>query len=102
VISSLFWVATQRILVVTDVSRQPIGRIFKGQAHTWILKTEPRVFLETSVTNYQSILRNIPEEGRYHLYRDGSLKSEIFVIFVNLSRTFYFQKNISHKSVNKI
>jgi hypothetical protein len=29
---------------------------------------------ETSVQNYHSTLRNIPEEGRYHLYRGGSLK----------------------------
>jgi hypothetical protein len=30
---------------------------------------------ETSVTNYQSTLRNIPEERRPHLHRGGSLKS---------------------------
>jgi hypothetical protein len=29
--SSLFWDVTQRLLVVTDVSGQPIGPIFKGQ-----------------------------------------------------------------------
>jgi hypothetical protein len=28
---SLFWVLTQRILVVTDVSGQPIVPVFKGQ-----------------------------------------------------------------------
>jgi hypothetical protein len=31
-IYSLFWDVTQRILVVTDVSGQPVGPIFKGQA----------------------------------------------------------------------
>jgi len=30
---------------------------------------------ETSVTNYQSTLRNIPQEGGPHLYSGGSLKS---------------------------
>jgi hypothetical protein len=30
--SSLFWDITHRTLVVTDVSEQPIGPIFKGQA----------------------------------------------------------------------
>jgi len=30
--SSLFWDVTQRTLVVTDVSGQPIGTIFKAQA----------------------------------------------------------------------
>ena len=30
---------------------------------------------ETSVTNYQSTLRNTPEERRFHLTCDGNLKS---------------------------
>ena len=30
---------------------------------------------ETSVPNYRSTLRNIPEERRSHSYRGGSLKS---------------------------
>jgi hypothetical protein len=30
--SSLFWEGTQRSLVVIDVSGQPIGPVFKGQA----------------------------------------------------------------------
>jgi hypothetical protein len=32
---------------------------------------------ETSVHNYHSTLRNIPEERRYHVHRGGSLKSRI-------------------------
>jgi hypothetical protein len=58
----------QRRLVFTDVSRQPIGPIFKGQAvqeesscTAWPLKMGPIGCLETSVTNYQSTLRNIAE-----------------------------------------
>jgi len=35
---------------------------------------------ETLVTNYQSALRNIPEEQRFNLHRDGSLKSRIIYI----------------------
>jgi hypothetical protein len=38
----------------TDVSENPIGPILKGQAAI--------CFPEKSVTNYQSALRNIPEE----------------------------------------
>jgi hypothetical protein len=30
---------------------------------------------ETSAQNYHSTLRNVPEEGRRHLHRGGSLKS---------------------------
>jgi len=33
-----------------------------------------RGYSETSVTNYQSTLRNIPQERRSHLHRAGSLK----------------------------
>jgi len=32
---------------------------------------------ETSVTNYQSALCNIPEEWRSHLHRGGSRKSRV-------------------------
>jgi hypothetical protein len=32
---------------------------------------------ETSVQNYRSTLRNIPEERRYHLHRGGNLKSRV-------------------------
>jgi len=33
--------------------------------------------LETSVSNYQSTMRNIPEKREYHLHRGGSLKLRI-------------------------
>jgi len=39
------------------------------------LKIGPIFCPETSATNYQSTLRNIPEERRSHLHRGGSLKS---------------------------
>jgi hypothetical protein len=36
---------------------------------------EPIGCLDTSVDNYHSTLRHIPEERRFHLHRGGSLKS---------------------------
>jgi hypothetical protein len=50
--------------LVTNVLGQPIGLVFKSGP-------------ETSVTNFQSMLRDITEEQRYLLHRDGSLKSRI-------------------------
>jgi hypothetical protein len=35
---------------------------------------------ETSVTNYESALRKIPEERRSHLHRGGSLRSHVSVL----------------------
>jgi len=49
----------------TNASGQYIGTIFKG----------PIIYLDTSVTNYGSTLRNIPEGSRFQLDRGGSLKS---------------------------
>ena len=46
--SSLFWDVTHRILVVTDVSVEPIGPIFKGRAAVGCSTLD------------QSTLRNIP------------------------------------------
>jgi hypothetical protein len=45
---------------VTNVPGQPIDAIFKPK------KISPTAFPETSVTNQQSTLRNIPEERRYY------------------------------------
>jgi hypothetical protein len=59
---SLFYDVTQRWLIVTDVSAQPIGPIFKGQAVkeefwiAWPLKIGTIGCPETSVAIYQSIL----------------------------------------------
>jgi hypothetical protein len=54
-----------RLLWVTDSGGG------KGTWNAWPLKKRP----ETSVTRYQSTLRNIPEELGCHLHRDGCLKS---------------------------
>jgi len=40
---------------------------------------EPIGCPETSVTDYKSTLRNIPEKGLSRFYRNGSLKSSIIV-----------------------
>ena len=56
--------------LVTDVSTQPVGPIFKGQA----LNLGPTGCLEMSVSNYVSTLRNITEEHKCHLHRGGSFK----------------------------
>jgi hypothetical protein len=59
--SSFLRNVTQRTLMFTDVSGQPIGLTFKNQVF-WPWKMGPIGCPETSVTIYQSILRNIPEE----------------------------------------
>jgi hypothetical protein len=60
----LFWDVTQvDWKFITYILGQPINPIIKGQAPS-PLKMEPTDCPETSVTNYQSALRNIPEEHR--------------------------------------
>jgi len=54
--------------LLTDVLGQPIGHIFKDQAKD---RTER---LSRNISNYQSILRNDPEERRSHFHCGGSLK----------------------------
>jgi len=51
------------------------------------LKIGPTSFAETSITNYQSTLRTIPEDRRPHLHR-GRRKPEI----TNLKQTAQFNK----------
>jgi hypothetical protein len=60
--SVFFWNFTQRRLVILNLLT------FEGGADR---------FPETSVRNYHFTLRNIPEERRSHLHRNGSLKSLI-------------------------
>jgi len=50
----LLWDVTQQRLVVSGVLRKPSGPVFRGQAR-------PLCCPETSVTNYQCTLRNIPK-----------------------------------------
>jgi hypothetical protein len=61
---SLCWDVTRRRLVGTDVSGQPIGSILKVQ--TWSLSLEDGTDrLSWNIRNYQSTLRDIPEERRF-------------------------------------
>ena len=56
--------------LVTDVSGQSIGLIFKDQPG--LLELWRVCYPETSVTNYKSTLRNTPEERSCRLHRDRS------------------------------
>jgi hypothetical protein len=60
--------------LVTDVSGQPGGHIFRGEAVQVVL-------LETSASKYQPASPNIPEQWKPHLHRGGGLTSWT-VIFV--------------------
>ena len=67
--SSLFWDITQRRLVVTDVSVQPIGPIFMDRADWTVLPLKICLTVEDgsdrlsrNVDKYQSTVRNIAEE----------------------------------------
>lgn len=46
------------------------GSIFKGQ--DWLLKMEPTGWPKTSVSNYYSTLRKVPESGAVHLKTFGA------------------------------
>ena len=74
--SLFFWKVTKRRPAVTEVLGQPIDPKFNG-------------FPETSATNYQSRLRNIPEERRSHLHRSGSLISTTKLYLTVISNHFY-------------
>jgi len=52
--------------VDSDISKQPIGPIFKGH------------ILSQNVGNYQSTLSNMPEKRRSHWHRGGRLQSRTF------------------------
>ena len=92
--SALFWGLTQQKLVIpyrrfgttylshlqgSGSSLVPSSRVIVSTSGglTWPLKMGPIGCPETSVRSYQSTLRKIPEESRYHLHRGGSLKSHI-------------------------
>jgi hypothetical protein len=64
---------------VNDVSGKPIGTIFKGQVAQVLNCLILVGGTETSLTNYQSTLRKIPEERRSHLHCGGGLKSRIYL-----------------------
>jgi hypothetical protein len=88
--SSLFPDIAQRRLVVTDVSGQPVGPIFKPRAAQEGCLTSMRSTgcPQTSVTNYRwSGLRNVTEQRRSHLHGGGILKSRAKVRWHDVIRS---------------
>ena len=78
--------------VVTDVSEQPTGTIFGGQTvqfyNPWIRffpdfsslgRWDPKNYPDTSLTNYQSTMHNIPRTAKSP-HHGFSLKSHWFLI----------------------
>lgn len=67
----------------------------------WSLKMKPIGFPETSVSNYHSMLRQIPEERTAHLHLSGSLKSRYRPLLSGVLgslATFYFKINFETES----
>jgi hypothetical protein len=101
-ISALFWDITQRRVVVpyrrfgtTYRSHLQGPSSFSGTVCP--AKRGPIGCPETSVQNFHSALRNIPEECRYHLSRGGSLRSRIdknrfFRFFVRWYRKLFISE----------
>ena len=69
-ITVLFWVITQRIVVL---SYWPFGP--RIQTDSWPLKMGRIDRHKMLVRNYHNLLHNIPEQGSSHLISEGSLKS---------------------------
>jgi hypothetical protein len=72
--SALFWDITLRRVVI--VYRR-FGTTYRSHLtcqdfHSWPVKMGPIRFPETSVNNYHTTQRNIPEERISHQHRDGS------------------------------
>ena len=77
--------------LVTDLSVQLMGPIFRGRAVlVRRLKMKAISCAETSVTSYQSTLRNITEERKSHLYRDGSLMWRILFQYTKVCVLCHF------------
>jgi hypothetical protein len=75
--TALFWVITQRIVVIyyrrfgTTYRTHPQG----SRIHSWTLRMGPIGYPERSVRNYHYSLRYNPEERSSQLLRGGRLKS---------------------------
>jgi hypothetical protein len=87
--SSLFWEVTQLILVVI------FRRFCTSIGVTSARDTDWFFFLKMltndssrNFVNYQSMLRNITEDRRHHLRRDGSLKSLKYSLLTQFSNKF--------------
>jgi len=75
--SPLFGDVTQLLLVVSYLR---FGTAYRShlQRSSSPLKMGPTDCSETSLINYHTKLRSIPEERRHHLHRERSLKSHNF------------------------
>jgi hypothetical protein len=68
--SALFWdITRRRVVVVYRLLEERVGPIFKGQ------ESEKKHCPQTSLRDYHTTPRNIPDKGRAHQQRGGSLKS---------------------------
>jgi len=65
--TALFWAITQRVVVISDVSKQPFGPISKELGRI--------SYPKTPVRNYNYTLHSKSKERSFHLLRRGSLKS---------------------------
>jgi hypothetical protein len=63
---------------------QQIGSYKQSKTTVWPLKMGPIGCLDMSVTSYQSTLRKIPGEGRFHLQSGESLKPQINFLFFSM------------------
>jgi hypothetical protein len=107
----LFYPEYEGIMIFRNVGDNSTDHMASSST-SWLLKMGPICCPETSVQNYQSTLRNIPEERRSNLHRGGSLKSRtwcnipqdlnrlVAVRTSNLVYTmsyYYYNHNTKHK-----
>ena len=72
----IFWAITQQAVAIPYWHfGKPVSLIFKGVT-PWPLKRGLISCPQTSVRNYHCLLHNNPEECRFHLLLDISLKSQ--------------------------
>ena len=78
IILTLWYLLALLYELITDVSGQPLGSIFENRPLKLGLYRPSR-----NVGNYQSTLRDTPEEGRYYLQGGGKLKwSELLLLLL--------------------
>jgi hypothetical protein len=91
----------------TDVSGQPIGSIVQDrgvqeeEVTTWPLKMERAGCPETLAQNYQSTLRNIPEERRVRLHPDRNLKSRTLLFYCLRLWTLMYSMRVFENSAKE-
>jgi hypothetical protein len=86
-----------------DVSGQGIFRIIRSQEvflDFLMLEDVTETFPETSVKDYHSTLRDIPEERKSLQHRGGSLKSH-FVFITNNSPLHFHRETVAVCFVNR-